>query len=97
MHHYHRKFATTVAAAVGSSAPSELRLDGVSERVDGALERNSVSNHNSLEGMKGNNTCKTSSKDFEEEPETRLQTLNDPARSSQEVVLISLQDFMARM
>jgi hypothetical protein len=48
----------------------------VSERVDGAVEHNGVFNHNNLEGMEGNNTYKTTSEDFDEEPETIPQTLN---------------------
>ena len=78
---------------MGSSAPSELLLDEVSKRVDGALERSGVFNHNNLEGTEGNNT----SGDFEEEPETRTRTSNGTGQSSQEVVLMNLQDFMARM
>jgi len=65
----------------------------VSERVDGALECNGIFNNNNLEGMEGNNT----SEDFEEEPKTIPQTLNGTTQSSQEFVLMNLQDFMARM
>ena len=61
---------------MGSSAPSELLLDEVSERVDGAVERSGVFIHNNLEGMEGNITCKATSEDFEEDPEAIPQTLN---------------------
>ena len=61
------------------------------------MERIGVFNHTNLEGMEGNNTRKTMSEDFEEEPETRPQTLNGTTQSSQEVVLMNLQDFKARM
>ncbi len=91
------EFSTTLATTLGSSTPSENLLDEVIQRVDGALERIGVSNHNNLEEMEENNACKTLSEDFEEELETRPETPNDPTRSSQEDVLMNLQDFTARM